>query len=351
MKKNQVVLDKLSKSVISLQKLNANNGSKQRQEKLFESIRTQSLLEIYTSPVITNLITEEELSGFLLYLNERLHPIVLAYRPERGSYIKYLIQSAAFRALNYISKKVKLAKLDFALSQYVYVEEKALTYNNDWLKVAEEKTMSGNEDLIKILRYMCAKRQSYQRKIFIYLAGIHPCLTPDLIENICINLNFDIDQTLKIFERIYESSIKPDSVSTRMRLKDRRNKNWAYLLYTENEIEYANLTGSARKQMTLEKQANKFKIRNKTANTKMEVLKNNISYSVVAKELNIPLGTVSSTAYFVKNLLESIGSDERYVQLGRPADVVLPRFEPFLAFGLEDGKEEDRAKEDGEESC
>ena len=341
MKKNP--LDALSKSVINLQRLIEKHGDERKIKRLLETIKMQCLVEVYTSPIIAKLVSEEEMSGFILYLNERLQPILLSYKEEKCSFKNYLIQMASFRALNYLSKRAKLLKMDFALAQYSFVEEQARNYNSKSSNPAEEvQKRYENEEVINILRYMCIKRPSLQRKIFIYLVGIFPYLSSDVIDNMCKSFNIDIDQTLKIFERIFEKSIKPNSTPIRKKILDRRNKSWSFLLYTENIIEHSSFIGMESDK--LEQQANKYRRKNEIANSKLDDLKKNMSYSIIAKELKIPAGTISSTVYFIRNILEGIGLEKRdgvMSLIRQPVkNVVLPRFEPFVEFGLTELKEE-----------
>ena len=341
MRKAQKELDPLTKSVVRLQKLLAKDGDERKIKKLYETLRMQSLVEVYTSPVIEKLVSEEEMSGFILYLDERLKQVITAYDAKRCPYKNYLIQVASFRALNYISKKTKLAKMDFALSQYSYAEEQELNYSTPWQDFPDElQNKYRNEDTINILRYMCSKRPQLQRKIFIYLLGAFPHLSSDVIDNICKNFNIDIDQTLKIYERIFERSIRPNTTPSKQRYLNQRNKNWSFQLCAEAELRYAQATGSEEEQQELEQQIIRFRERNKSANSKLVKVKKKMNYTLISQELNIPKGTVSSTIYFIKSVLKAIGMGELEVEEDTGKEVVLPRFKPFLEFDLEEREPE-----------
>lgn len=327
-------LDPLSKLVVKLQKL---NPEERKYKALYENIRRQCLVEIYTSPTISNLISEEELSGFLLYLDERLEQLVQSYKPDKNNFKKYLIQAASFRALNYISKKIRMSKMDFALSKYVFTEEQTRIYNSQLHAFVDEpQKVSIDEEAIKFLRYMCIKRPSFHRKIFIYLLVVFPNLSSNTIDDFCSSFNIDIDQTLRISENIFEKSADKHSFSTRQKFLVKRNKNWSHILYLQTELERANEIGTKSEQLELEMQANKYRERNEYACSKLETIKKKMRYSIIANELNIPTGTVSSSVYFMRNVLKAIGIEQerkRWLQAS-VKEVELPVFKPFFEFGL-----------------
>ncbi len=352
MGKTQNQLDSLSKSVINYQKLQAKGGEERKQKRLYEAIRTQSLVAIYTSAIIARVITEEEMSGFILYLDERLPTIVLSYDCKKSGYMDYLLQMAAYRALNYIAKKIKMAKMDFALAQYVYVEQQEQSYIGWQSLIEDDQTMYTDAETINILRYLCKKRPSFQKKIFIYLLGVLPYLSSDVVSNICNSFNIDLEQTMCIFQRIYDKSNKPETVSRWQQFEQRRNKNWSYFLYTQGELEYVSELGATKEVQKLEEQFARYKVRNESANSKLEAIRRKTSYTLIAKELHIPRGTVSSTAYFIRNVLEAIGLEKTkqeelakknglisIIRQSYQAEVVeLPRFEPMLEFNLESSR-------------
>lgn len=349
------MMDPFTKSVTSYQKLKAQKaqeGNTSKLKKLYEKIRTQSLIEVYISPVINKLITEEEMSGFILYLDERLETIVLAFRDGKTKFLNYLLQIAGFRALNYLEKKERMAKMDFALSKYIYAQEQERQYNAQWKGIFEEKQKYEKQETIDFLKKLCTIRPSFQRKLFIYLLSIFPYLTAETIDSLCQDFNFSLAQTRTIFNRLFDRITKKNSSTLRKKYLEQRNVNWAHFLYMQDIIEEEKNLGVNEKQQQMRAQAERFMKRNESANYRLDILKKNMNYADIARELKIPAGTISSTIYFVKNIFEAIGMEGKrdYVEIVRQvgevqAGVKLPYFEPFKEFALEDMPQEDLLEE------
>ena len=334
-------LDPLSKTIRNFQKLNeVHEKETTYMKKLYKSIKGQCLEIVYLSPKIKDLVTEEELSGFILYLEERLKPLILNFDPKRTSFEYYLIKMVSFRALNYLAKKIKEERLDFALSRHVYIEEQARIAEKEWTLFMDEQKCPNKERITNILRYICHKRPSFQKRIFIYLLSILPYIAFETIEKICDAFNIDIEQTLVISNMIFE---KMSQCSTsRDRYLDMRNRNWSQLLLTQFELEQVCESFERGK---LQKKEHFYSCRNEQVNIKLDTLRKKLNYQHISKTLKIPPGTISSTVYLVKNVLIAIETgavgkvDKRgLVALIQEANEVssLPDFRPFDVFDIDE---------------
>lgn len=339
-------LDQLSRSIMNFQRLSEKHELETwYMKKLYESIKSQCLVIVYMAPKIRKLITEEELSGFILYLEERLKPILLSFNPQKMCFEPYLIRVASFRALNYLSKKIKTEKMDFALAKHTYLEDQAKAKDNDWTTVIDKQNSPESERIVKVLRYICQKRPSFQKRLFIYALSIMPFLESKTIERICKNFNINIRQTLILSNRIVDQT-NMDTVTRREKYLEMRNRNWSHLLYTQLELEQV---CESTKLKLLQKKEQYYIDKNNDVNLRIEMLRKKLNYQIIGKVLNVPTGTISSTIYLVKNVLKAIGTEELSVVSDRRglvalienADVVdsLPRFSPFKVFGVEEVEE------------
>lgn len=340
--------DQLTKSVLAYQRLKPVNLKKA--SKIYEDIRTKSLIEVYISPILNKIISEEEMSGFILYLDERLEAIILGFKLGKGNYLAYLLQTATFRALNYLSRKVRLARMDFALSKYVYAEEQRQQYNADNFEDKEQGYI--DQSSFNILKGMCNTRPSFQRKFFIYILSISAYLKTEVIEAICKDFNFDLKQTLFIINDLFEKAMSKDYTTTKQKYLERRNTNWSQFLYIGTKIDEYRETGGIDQLQYLDKQADKYMQTSKRANQRLDLLKRHMNYSDIASKLKIPIGTVSSTIYFIRSVLKAIGMKEvnpEIQELVERAKLeknrVLPHFKPYCEFMLEGPLEDDLLEE------
>ncbi len=336
-RKNQ--MDQLSKSILSFQKLTKKYQQEtQYMRKLYESIKGQCLVFIYMAPKIRKLISEEELSGFIIYLEERFKPIVLSFNHNKSSFENFLLKVASFRALNYLSKKIREERLDFALSKFSYLEEQARVSEKESYLFLNEQQCPEKEREINILRYICTKRPSFQKRIFIYMLSIVPYLDAEFVEKICESFNIDLEETLAIVDVVVRKSTQIP-INSREKYLTIRNRNWSRLLYTQLELEQV---CENNKFEALQKREQLYLCKNENVNLKLDTLKKKVNYSLLSEVLNIPIGTISSTIYLVKNVLKAIGTDKfekiadegSLVSLIQNATIVeeLPIFSPFKEF-------------------
>lgn len=350
--KNQYEL--LSESIRNFQKLNeAHEKETKYMKQLYESIKDQCLVLVYMSPRIKNLITEEEMSGFIIYLEERLKPILLAFNPEKSCFETYITKVVSFRALNYLSKKIRAEKMDFALAKYTYQEEQIKALESQWLMANERyKEGSNYNNTVKILRYLCHIKPSFQKRLFIFLISIFPYLMTTTKEKICKDFNFDLEQTFQIYNRVIEKASQKAAGKREQKYLEKRNRSWSRFLYAQEELELIGETsGEYKGKNKLEKQIEFYKRINGAANSTLNSLRKSLNYVILAKELNMPTGTLSSITYSVRNLLEAIRTKESNDISGGLLETInraeeveeLKRFEPFLEFGI---KGEDELQEE-----
>ncbi len=333
--------DQLSKSVISFQKLNEKHGREtEYMKKLYRSIREQCLVKVYMDTRIRKLISEEEMSGFIIYLEERLRPIILGFIPKNTSFEIFFMKVASYRALNYLSKKARKEKMDFALSKFVFLEDQAKEFDDDCFPFTDKQQSPKNARAVNILRHICTKRTSFQKRIFIYMISFVLYLKAETVEKICEDFNMNIEETFAISNKILQE-ITDKSSKKKVKFLEMRNKNWSYLLYTQLELEQV---CEENRFALLQEKEQRYIDKNTLVNQKLDMLRKRTNYSLLSKVLKLPSGTISSTIYLVKNVLKAIETEEfenvlyerklaSFIQAPKEVEE-LPPFSPFEAFGI-----------------
>ncbi len=342
MKKAKNQWDELSKSVICFQKLNQKHEKETYyMKKMYKSIRERCLVMVYMDRKIRKLISEEEMSGFIIYLDERLKQIILGFTPRNNtSFEIFFMKVVSFRALNYLAKIIRKEKMDFALSKFVYQEDQTQKVDDKYFLFTDSQQDPKNEQIIRNLRYICAKRTSFQKRIFIYMISFVLYLKTDTIERICKNFNIKIEETIAIANKVIKDTIEKEN-TRKDKFLEIRNKNWSKLLYTQLELEQV---CEENKLVKLQKKEQSYIDKNTHVNQKLDMLRKRINYSLMAKVLKIPSGTISSTVYMVKNILKAIEAEElekvlyeqkvsTCIQIPKEVEEI-PLFSPFEAFDI-----------------
>ncbi len=117
------------------------------------------------------------------------------------------------------------------------------------------------------------------------------------------------------------------------------------MLYTSEELEQVCESSGSKNKEYLERKIDYYRKRNERANFKLYGARKVIRQTIIADELNMPIGSVSAMNYLVKNVIKGIGVIEKIevekkglLALAKKAVRVdnLRRFEPFVEFGLEE---------------
>ena len=307
---------------------------------VFCKLRDLLLVELYFMKSIRMLVREEEMSGFVIYIEKKLRRIVDSYRPDKSEFLPYFRHVMEYRALSYLEENRKRRLVACAYeSYYMHHAEEVAERSPEEIYMEELEKRENDREQRKLtvrLRHVCACRPSRRKNLFIFLCTLLPHLSSDAIDDFCRILNCNKDQTFAIAEHL--CSLQSESVMTRgsrMYSKNRRDYFWMRKM----EMEYT-FDRSDRQDETLS--GNLRRIMNIISNLEADRRKMNVEYSVLGRVLNMEPGQIANAVYSSRKLLSIVlgdGPQEGYI--GKEARAVsgrkaarLDRFEPFKAFGI-----------------
>ncbi len=301
------------------------------------------LVEIYFMKNVRMIVTDDEMSGFILYVDKYLRTIADAYKPYHGTFYNYLKRIMELRALTYISdvQRKKRVTGSYARHYLPYVESVAERGVDEAITLREERN---DDEMIRRramsrLRYFCAKRPKRRRSLFVFLCTQLPNLSVATIDVFCEALNCDRDQTFAIADFLYENATYSDKKGSRIFLEQRRDHYWTKMLESEARARYLTSNEECNRKLSYHREMFR---------TEAEGLKNashHVPYSLIGELLNIDRIRVSSEVYWAKEILEMALSDviqpcdgPMGILANLPEEVMqnfkISRFEPFKVFKI-----------------
>lgn len=307
-------------------------------------LRDLLLAELYFMKPVRIIVKEEELSGFVIYIEKRLRSIVDSYRPDKSGFMHYFSHVAEYRALSYLAEKKRQRLTTCAFENYYMhnAEEVAERSPEDVYIEREEIRESERRQkrLMDKVRYICACRPSRRRNLFIFMCTLLPHLSSDAVDNFCRVLNCDRKQTFAIADYLCAVRAMGDATrSSRAYSRIRKDRLWMRKM----EMEYV-FDHSDRRNTALLDNINK--IRALLSNIDIDRRKMNVEYPILGELLNMKPASVASAVYTSRKVLSAAlgeGQPDSYIGIqartyaGR-RHVKLDRFEPFSAFGISQKK-------------
>lgn len=178
MKRNCSRKERLADLVQRFLALNGKNPTETRHmRRLYRSIRDLCLVRVYTQPSIRKLISEDEMSGFILEMDAALKPILLKYDSRKLDFDIYLRKAAEFKAFNYLTAKAKRDRLEAVALKNHMTETYEDRWEPDWENLLQDDKLFGIGDqrAIHALRYMCSERPNFQKKA-VHLRMYRTCI-------------------------------------------------------------------------------------------------------------------------------------------------------------------------------
>ena len=309
----------------------------------FKTLRDLLIVEIYFMNSIRLILSDEEMSGFVLYVEGSLRTMIDSFDPKREFIMPFLKHNMENRALSYLESERRSKCFSSQFANYFLAIEPEYPGPEDILTCLKDEFQSGiQEKAIDRLRYLCAENPSSQRHLFVFLCTILPYATPEMIDNFCGVLNIDKAQTFTIadyLQDMYEESKKRRS--RREYLKERRN----FFLMRRIELE-SHLRHSIYPESLKRKLRYQYEHLN-TINKEISHRKMNIRYQLLAEVLGIDSSYIATSVYRSKKVLKLVSIEEteqnstsRHCRnLLRLSDKALKhampnRFEPFEQFHI-----------------
>lgn len=294
--------------------LNGKNPTETRHmRRLYRYIRNLCLVRVYNQHSIRKLIPEDEMSGFIIEMDSMLKAILFKYDPQKLDFDVYLRKTAEFKAFNYLTAKAKRDRLEAVAFKTHMNETYEDKWETDWENMLQDDELFGigNQKAIHTLRYMCSERPNFQKRLFIFVCTTLVSIPTTMLEKLCSSFGFDFTQTLIVNECIHEELEDSGKVQDRDLYVCKRNRNWSWLMYYQNQFaaEGNNAPDEYEKQLIKEK-IDLYKGRMDMANNRLIGKRPKAGYQVISRVLGIPEGTVSSSVFTVRNILEAILLDE-----------------------------------------
>ncbi len=309
----------------------------------FLKLKDILIVEIYFLKNVRMIVSEDEMAGFVIFMDAQLKGIVEAYRPYHGTFPNYLKRIMELRSLNYVDKVSKKRRIpDFYAKNYLPYVECVAEFPSDSCLSSREETMQ--EDLIKRrainrLRYFCARRPTRRRSLFVLLCTQITSLSVATIDKFCEVLNCDKNQTFAIADYLYESERKNPKRKDRAFYEKKRDIHWSKMIDCQNRI---------RTSIHPERYQEKLMMHRSIFLAQLEELKSqrvHVPYSLVGEILNMDRVKVSSEVFRAKEILEMVNSDiinswdGPIGILSSVSDETLQgsrisRFEPFRVFNV-----------------
>lgn len=302
----------------------------------FGKLRDLIIVEVYFMKAIRYLLKDEEMSGFVIYIDGDIKTMVHRYRENRGPFYPYLKETMEKRALSYLRDKMRIANIqrtcvDIQSSYSMAVAESPEEILSN--READAEYRHERKYNMKMLSYFCQQNPSRVKKLFVFLCTLMPFLSADVIDRFCSTLNCDRNQTLVISDCLDEiRKIYDKSRSSKAHMTKMINIHWAKIIENEN---------LARLSLNPEKPKMMADFHRSKLNEVIKGFKKakmNIPYRIVGKLVNLDPTTVGLYVMHSKHILNrvlKVQPSRSMLKSFKNDDKKLPRFEPFKEFGIE----------------
>ena len=312
----------------------------ERIEKEFIRLKDMVIVEVYFMKAVRSIITKDEMSGFILFVEKDVRTMIDSYDPRRSGILKFLRHCMELRALDYLA----LQRRKLCLNSRVTLNR--LTPGSCFdqpgpedIMLMEEPPEKEQGTAVMRLRSICAARPSRRRNLFIFICTMLPYLTSGTVDNFCRILNIDRAQTRVIADYLSDMS-EPVRVVRKSRpyLRMRRN------FFTMRRIELESHIRTALDPQPLERELAYQNDQLKLVHALMEHRKMNVRYRILSEVLGIDPPSIATAVHYSKKMLELVSMEDissyrgpyRKAMLGAAGkDEEEPAvFEPFDEFGI-----------------
>ena len=302
----------------------------------FGKLRDLIIVEIYFMKPIRYLISDEEMSGFVIFVIDDIKCITDKYIKSIGPFLTFLGDAMEKRAFTYLAELSRQRSTHRTYLQFQSIYSLAVSEKSpENVCLAREEAAETRKDRacsLQKLRYLCDQNPDRVRKLFTFLCTLMPFVSIDVIDSFCTALNCDRSQTLIICERIKAIQSR-DDVHRRSRYHMSKVTDFHWEKILENE-------GKARTSLNAEghrKKADFHRDKLQQALSGFKNAKMNVPYRTICAVLNMSQSEVALYVMHAKHLLVKVLSEsptKRMLDRFRSGEIRLPRFEPFLEFGI-----------------
>ncbi|MCQ2412362.1 MAG: hypothetical protein MJ057_05345 [Sphaerochaetaceae bacterium] len=321
------------------------NCDRDTADRAFSTLKDLLVVEIYFMKHVRAIISDDEMSGFILYMDKRLRPIINKFDSTKASFGTYIRRAVESKAATYMMELRRKTQFDACYTTHYLPYEGTTVAEEpspeDYLMLKDDFSYS-LEELCPTdkLRYVCSVRPARQRYTFIFLCTMLPYLSTETIDAICTLLNFDISQTHMIADYLFGiTEANQQKRNNRRYMEIRYNHFWIRSVELENAIRMGGSSASLQ-QMLSYNRAMMQKTRELAA-----TMKKRVSYPQLGKTLHLKESTIATAVYETRKLLQlaldsDSVNDECLGKLFESMDnsiktVKAYPFEPFKEFGID----------------
>ncbi len=273
-------------------------------EPWFSIIQKELMMETYNLPARTRIISNQEISGFLIYSVDHYQKLVDSYNPKISNWDAYFVSFMKNRYMNYIKpKQIARKKEEIIISSHLSYEYTLRQEEQDSQNSAVFSDSTINDLSIeqKKLIYILKKSKTIRKRLFIFLLSCTPILEENILRKLCRLFFIDYKETKQL---VHKSVTKKDldKIENRIQLiNSRRNYNYSQALFYRKR--YCDSTDEKfRIQYNSKHQSNLEKIELRTH--EMTRVDHKVNNMVIANLLGLKRGTVSSSISIAKQVLE-----------------------------------------------
>lgn len=287
-------------------------SEKEMKEQAYSTLKDLLIVEIYFMGNVRQIVTDDEMSGFILYLDTRLKSIINQYDPSKSSFRTYMSIAIERKACTYRSELKRKDQFETCYNiNYLPYESFMVSEEPS----AEDYFMTNQSNLgneigpIERLRYICAMNPLRQKRLFIFLCTLLPYLSAEMIDQICTLLNFDKNQTYAIADYLF---LRMDTVNRRRNnlryIGTRNNIFWIRSIELENAIRI----GNSNQKLSQKLKYNKAMLKKTTEMA--STMKKRVSYPEIGRVLNIKESMVAAAVFDSKRILQFVADSNSKVE-------------------------------------
>lgn len=295
----------------------------------YRRLKDLLIIEVYFMKPVRNIVSDDEMSGFVLFVEKDLRNMVNSYDPARGPLLVFLTHNMELRAMSYLARIRRSRCFGSYFSNRLLTLGEVMVQPSPEELVLQQEEDESNESIVDNIRYMCSVRPTKQRNLFILLCTLLPCSSTDMVDNFCTMLNIDSAQTFAIADYLSEVGEETDTGMTRREhLGVRRN----YFLMRRIELE--SHIRSALNERKLVRKLEYQRKRLKAVNQELKHAKMNVKYGILSEILGIGCAAISSAVYYAKKVLKDASVKGAGTMRTSNRSPELRRFEPFEEFNI-----------------
>ena len=294
----------------------------------YRELKSLIVVELYFMKSVRRIITDDEMSGFVIFMEDRIQKIVDSYCIEKGPFLPFLKHAAENSACTYAErlnrrKRISQAEIQHHRPFMERISEPSAEYTALRKQERLEEERSRRRDL-RALKAACARRPNYQRAIFIFMVTLIPFLSATVIDRICETLNYDKKQTYAIADYL-SLTMESDGRQrySRAYMMNQRDNAWMHILNLEA---MASTSEDEEMQASMRFQKGRIEAMNKSIRSSGM----HVDYTTLGELLNMENRDISQAVFNAKRLLMQISTKGRH----KGTDKQPKRFLPFQVFGI-----------------